>query len=314
MKQEYSIERIGRRTDQEIEKLAEIWEASVRATHDFLGKSDIQGLAPEVKAGLKGVEKLMLAQDSAGTTVGFIGIDKQKIEMLFVEPKWFGKGVGSFLIRHAIDNCGATAVDVNEQNPGARGFYEHMGFWVASRSPLDEQGRGFPILHMERGAQTTGDITYCVGNRRFNFRAAALMIHEDRLLVMRDRRNPYCYLPGGRVSFGETAEEALRRELLEEMGLDLKIERLAWVAETFFTDDMSREHFHEIGFYYVVDAADENLLRQGEAFEHIEDNGNQLKFSWIPLDAVPQAYLYPIFIRDCIRDIPEQVEHIVVYE
>lgn len=150
MKQEYSIERIGRRTDQEIEKLAEIWEASVRATHDFLGEADIQGLAPEVKAGLKGVEKLMLAQDSAGMTVGFIGIDKQKIEMLFVEPKWFGKGVGSFLIRHAIDNCGATAVDVNEQNPGAKGFYEHMGFWVTSRSPLDEQGRGFPILHMER--------------------------------------------------------------------------------------------------------------------------------------------------------------------
>ena len=48
MKQEYSIERIGRRTDQEIEKLAEIWEASVRATHDFLGEEDIQGLVPEV--------------------------------------------------------------------------------------------------------------------------------------------------------------------------------------------------------------------------------------------------------------------------
>ena len=60
MKQEYSIERIGRRTDQEIEKLAEVWEASVRATHDFLGEEDIQGLVPEVKAGLKGVEQLML--------------------------------------------------------------------------------------------------------------------------------------------------------------------------------------------------------------------------------------------------------------
>ena len=53
MKKEYSIERIGRRTAQEIEKLAEIWEASVRATHDFLGEEDIQGLVPEVKAGLK---------------------------------------------------------------------------------------------------------------------------------------------------------------------------------------------------------------------------------------------------------------------
>ena len=131
MKKEYSIERIGRRTDQEIEKLAEIWEASVRATHDFLGEEDIQGLVPEVKAGLKGVEQLMLARNHLGTTVGFIGIDKQKIEMLFVEPNWFGKGAGSFLICHAIENCGATAVDVNEQNPGARGFYEHMGFRVA---------------------------------------------------------------------------------------------------------------------------------------------------------------------------------------
>ena len=40
---------------------------------------------------------------------------------------------------------------VNEQNPQARGFYEHMGFAVRERSELDEQGNPYPILFMERG-------------------------------------------------------------------------------------------------------------------------------------------------------------------
>lgn len=37
---------------------------------------------------------------------------------------------------------------VNEQNPVAKGFYEHMGFEVVSRSPLDDQGNPYPILNM----------------------------------------------------------------------------------------------------------------------------------------------------------------------
>lgn len=308
MEQSFVIERVDSRTDQAVKALVELWEASVRATHDFLTEADIQALIPDVEAGLKGVAELVLARDRAGAAIGFMGIDSRKIEMLFVEPKWFGKGVGSRLIRHAVEACGADAVDVNEQNPGALGFYEHMGFRVKARSPLDEQGRSFPVLHMERGA---ADVTYCDGNQRFNLRAAALIMHQNRILVMRDGRSPYYYLPGGRVRLGETAEEAIKRELSEELGLSFKIKRLAWVVESFFTEDVSRESFHEIGFYYVVDGAGDSLLERGDAFEFAEKSGNILSFVWMDVEDVPKAYVYPAFIKKHIRNIPDRVEHIV---
>lgn len=69
--------------------------------------------------------------------------------MLFVAPSEQGQGVGSVLCRYAIQHQAATKVDVNEQNPRARAFYEKMGFTIASRSEFDEQGKPFPILHME---------------------------------------------------------------------------------------------------------------------------------------------------------------------
>ena len=63
-----------------------------------------------------------------------------------------GQGVGKRLMRHAIDVLGATRVDVNEQNPQAVGFYQHLGFVVTDRSRLDGGGRPFPILHMKLAA------------------------------------------------------------------------------------------------------------------------------------------------------------------
>ncbi len=71
-----------------------------------------------------------------------------KIEMLFVAPAVRGSGVGRRLVEHAISQCGATLVDVNEQNEQAVGFYQKMGFAVTVRSPLDGQGKPYPLLHM----------------------------------------------------------------------------------------------------------------------------------------------------------------------
>lgn len=83
-----------------------------------------------------------------GSIVGFVGVHEAKIEMLFVLNEVRGQGVGSVLLQHAIKQLAATKVDVNEQNPQAVGFYQHMGFKVESRSPLDDMGKPFPILHM----------------------------------------------------------------------------------------------------------------------------------------------------------------------
>lgn len=68
--------------------------------------------------------------------------------MLFVKPNFIGQGIGKPLIKTATENYNAEKVDINEQNPVAKGFYEHMGFIVENRSECDDYGNPFPILHM----------------------------------------------------------------------------------------------------------------------------------------------------------------------
>ena len=83
-----------------------------------------------------------------GAILGFIGVHQNKIEMLFVLNTARGHSIGSTLLNYAMDCLAANKLDVNEQNPSAVGFYQHHGFCIASRSPLDDMGKPFPILHM----------------------------------------------------------------------------------------------------------------------------------------------------------------------
>ena len=79
----------------------------------------------------------------------FLGVHDQKIEMLFILNEQRGQGVGKVLLGYALNELAANSFDVNEQNPQALGFYQHMGFEVKSRSPLDDMGQPFPLLHMK---------------------------------------------------------------------------------------------------------------------------------------------------------------------
>lgn len=78
-----------------------------------------------------------------------MGIEADKIEMLFVSPRYFGNGTGRKLVELAVSQYGVRYVDVNEQNPQAAGFYRHIGFEVSERTATDEQGNPFPILKMK---------------------------------------------------------------------------------------------------------------------------------------------------------------------
>ena len=91
---------------------------------------------------------LKCVKDAQGKVLGFVGVQAHKVEMLFVLNAQRGRGVGKTLLSFAIKEMAANKVDVNEQNPLAVGFYQHMGFRVVSRSPLDDMGKPFPILHM----------------------------------------------------------------------------------------------------------------------------------------------------------------------
>lgn len=127
--------------------LVDVWERSVRATHDFLLPGEVERLRAVVPDALEGVPRLLVAE-AAGTPVGFLGADGDFVEMLFVDPGWRGRGVGRVLMSRATEALGAREVSVNEQNPQAVGFYEHLGFSAFRRTPVDDDGRPYPLLYM----------------------------------------------------------------------------------------------------------------------------------------------------------------------
>lgn len=129
-------------------RLLDIWEASVRATHDFLSESDILELKPLVLKTLNEHNNIYYYEKS-NNALGFIGISQQNIDMLFIDSEFRSSGIGKTLVTFAITELGVTTVDVNEQNHQAAGFYNHLGFELISRSPIDDQGRPFPILHLQ---------------------------------------------------------------------------------------------------------------------------------------------------------------------
>lgn len=131
-------------------RLLEVWEASVRATHDFLSESDIQFFKPLVLPGLFALDHLRCVRDDEGRLVAFVGVAGAKMEALFVHPSWRRVGLGRRLARHAVVDLGATTVDVNEQNQQAVAFYQRLGFEVEGRSDMDGLGKPFPLLHLRK--------------------------------------------------------------------------------------------------------------------------------------------------------------------
>ena len=129
--------------------LLEIWEDSVRATHHFLSDTEVNQIKEYVPQALMGVKHLIVAEDETGTLVAFMGIQDHRLEMLFISSKERGKGIGKQLLQYGIENYEIKEVTVNEQNPQAVGFYEHMGFTTYKRTDHDEEGNPYPLLYMK---------------------------------------------------------------------------------------------------------------------------------------------------------------------
>ncbi len=138
------------RTPRLITALHALWEQSVRATHLFLREEDIQAISAMVPAALKEVPILVVARDGDSEPAALMGIDGRRLEMLFIRPGERGQGLGRQLLTMAVEQYQVDRLCVNEQNPQARGFYEHMGFEVYKRTEQDEQGGPFPLLYMKK--------------------------------------------------------------------------------------------------------------------------------------------------------------------
>ena len=143
------IQHIGKeeRIEDFVQSLLEVWESSVRATHGFLKEGEVEYLRPFVEQGIREVPLLFCVEENE-MPAGFLGMEGDSIEMLFVHADFRGRGIGSTLMREAL-LLGASRVDVNEHNPQALGFYRCFGFEVVSRDALDGLGLSYPILHCE---------------------------------------------------------------------------------------------------------------------------------------------------------------------
>lgn len=130
------------------EELRDVWEKSVRATHHFLQEKDIQNIKEKIFEYFACVD-IFGMKNQKGDITGFIGIADGKIEMLFINPEYFGQKIGKNFVSFAVKDMQSFFVDVNEQNTGAYEFYKKMGAVVISRDEFDSEGNPFPILHLK---------------------------------------------------------------------------------------------------------------------------------------------------------------------
>ncbi len=151
------------------------------------------------------------------------------------------------------------------------------------------------------------DISFKTDEGRFNYRVCAIIINENKLLAMHNEVSPYYYLPGGRVKLGETAENAILRELKEELNIDAKIIRPLWINQAFFKEDVMKEKFHEICIYFLVDVSETDILTRNNTFKGTETNRIH-EFEWLSFEKLKDEYIYPLFIKEKIFSLPTTLE------
>lgn len=128
--------------------LAEVWLASVRATHNFLREQDVEFYYRKLHDEYLPSVALYAIRDDNGRWCAFAGISGDMVEMLFVRPDMMGHGYGSALLEFAVGEMKCRKVDVNEQNGRALDFYRGYGFSIIGREAVDSEGKPYPILHL----------------------------------------------------------------------------------------------------------------------------------------------------------------------
>lgn len=149
------------------------------------------------------------------------------------------------------------------------------------------------------------DISYVTGNKKFNYRVCAIIIDDNKILAMHDERSPYFYLPGGKVSMGETAEQAVIREVQEELNITPSIVRPLWLNQAFFVEDVDNLNYHELCIYFLVDVSDTDILSRGTKF--LMQEGTHIHaFEWLSFERLKVEYFYPLFLKDEIFNLPQE--------
>ncbi len=148
----------------------------------------------------------------------------------------------------------------------------------------------------------------------FSYRVAGIAVRNGKVLLQKPTNEDFYAFPGGHVEFGETNEETLVREFKEEIGADIKVGDLQWVAEVFFP--WGENPCHQICLYYAIDITDEDIPKDGMfmAKEHIEGRNFDLEFHWVPIEKTAELEIYPADSAKLLPELGKGVKHFVYKE
>ena len=152
------------------------------------------------------------------------------------------------------------------------------------------------------------DATFYMKTAVFNYRVAAIMIVDNHVLIHKQVKDEHWALPGGRVELLEDSQTSIVREVKEELGIDVKVDRLLWFTENFF--DYNNKNYHEIGLYYKVSPTDGRFSMQSEAF--FGEEGDWLVYQWVPIGQLENILLYPEFVRTSLTELPDAPKHLII--
>jgi 8-oxo-dGTP pyrophosphatase MutT (NUDIX family) len=146
-------------------------------------------------------------------------------------------------------------------------------------------------------------------NKRFTYRAAAVILHNNHVLLTLSDNMEYWYLPGGRVELGETSLDALKREMREELDEEVQIERLLWIAESFV--HIEGRAVHGIGLHFLVTLAPTSPIYQQHGPFRSPHEYEDLTFQWHAIAGLEAITLYPPFLVASLQTLPEHPVHIL---
>lgn len=159
------------------------------------------------------------------------------------------------------------------------------------------------------------DILFQTDDYIFSYRVAGICVHDGKVLLQKPVDDDGYAFPGGHVAFGETNEQALKREFREEIGAEITVGALKWVAEIFFP--WGSKPCHQLCLYYLVDIVPDAVTPISGAFignEWLAGKRSTIAFHWVPLDAVKHIPVYPTDAVELLDRLADGVQHFIYRE